>query len=81
MADPEEEIDPNPPLVTYTKGDGYYDEEITHKDPPVHTRRVVIAELQAEVDKYEANVQLWQSKKLAPQAEIDRYNSLPAPGL
>lgn len=75
--DPEEPIvEPNPPLVTWTKKEGVLEKETTHATPPVHTESYDIEQIQAQIDKIDAAILKWQGKRKPLQDQIDLYNEL-----
>lgn len=71
--------DDNPALVSFEKKDGYYIQKTTHAKPTTKTEIFRVDEAQAEIDKYDGAIALFEAKKLKPQAGIDRYDSLPEP--
>lgn len=74
---PEEPIDDNPEIKTYTKIDGALVIEKTHGKPIIHTELHKIEEMQAQIDKIDGVIALWQAKKVKFQEIVDKYNELP----
>lgn len=68
--------DPNPPIVTWVKKDGVLEKQTTHADPKVHRESFSIENAQAQIDKINAAIAMWEAKKAPYQAIIDKYAEL-----
>jgi len=68
--------DPNPPIVVWTKKDGVLEKNTTHKDPVEKKESFVIAEAQAQIDKFDGVIAQWEAKKVQHQEIIDKYNEI-----
>lgn len=66
-------IDPNPEIKTYKKVNGTLEIETTHKDPVVEIKSHNIEQLQAQIDKIDGVIALWESKRKVYQDIIDIY--------
>ena len=72
----EEHVDDNPEIITYKKKDGALVIEKTHGKPVVHQESHKIEEMQAQIDKIDAVIEVWAAKKVSFQKIIDKYNEL-----
>ena len=78
IPEPHEEphVDPNPEIKTYKKVNGSLVIEKTHTKPVVHSESHSIEKTQAEIDKIDGVIAIWQSKRKVHQDLIDIYNGI-----
>lgn len=70
------EIDPNPPIITWTKKDGVLEKETTHAQPKIYTESFLIEAAQAQIDKIDGVIAQWEVKRKVHQDLIDKYEAL-----
>ena len=73
---PKEPVAHNLPVVTYKAMDGILTISTTHVEPLVNIEAYNIAEVQAQIDKINRVIQLWQDKKLLLENLIKKYNKI-----
>lgn len=71
-----QEIDPNPPITTWIKHDGFLEKQTTHAEPIVEIEFFSIDRVQHMLDDINNDIAKCEEDKAIYQAIIDKYNEL-----